>query len=192
MALGFIIVTLSVIAIVAVGGMAFMMWYQGFKLPMALGFVAGLAVFGLLLSINDPATARAHPPVTDPVPAALILGLAIAAGLMLLFVGGQLVAGVFTNNRTQVTSWPMQQEQAFQPFEQRIAWSGRNSMLIGACASGAVLVFAFAVIFGVEPDLRDQERFKKTMNMSNLTKKTTDAPTPTPTPTPTPAPAPAP
>ena len=195
MLLSLIIIALSVTAIVALVGMAFLMWHKGFGLAIAIAFLGGLVLFGFLLSINDPTTAYSvrdatgavvRGPVVDAVPTALIVAIIAVGGLMLLFIAGQLLVGLFTNNRVQVTSWPLQQEQMFQPFEQRIAKTGSNSLLIGISASAAFFVLACGIVFGVEPEIRD---IGKTMNMSNLTKKaTTPDPAPAPAPAPTPTP----
>ena len=199
MLLSLVIIALSVTAIVALVGMAFLMWHKGFGLPIAIAFLAGLGLFGFLLWRNDPSTAYSlkdaagnvvRRPVVDPIPTALIIAIIVVAGLTLLFIAGQLLLGLFTSNRVQITSWPLQQEQAFRPFEERIAKAGSKSLVIGICASAAFLVLALGIVFGVEPEIRD---IGKTMNMSNLTKKaTTPAPAPEPAPAPAPAPTPTP
>ena len=73
------------------------------------------------------------------------------------------------------SSWSREQEASFVVYEQRIAESQRSAWIGAAIAGLIVLIGAVGIYAGVEPDHRD---ITKDMDMSNLTKKKTPAPTP--------------
>jgi hypothetical protein len=103
----------------------------------------------------------------DSLAAVLIIILGLFSLLTLLGMASLMAIGAVTR-RPLVTSWPSNQEQAFEPFEQSAAMS--NSRAWGYSLFGAALLTLFAcfVYFGVTPEKKD---FAKDMNMSNLTKK---------------------
>ncbi|MBA2540359.1 MAG: hypothetical protein H0V17_12035 [Deltaproteobacteria bacterium] len=110
-------------------------------------------------------------------------------GLVLLGLGVMMIIGAVMPKRSVITSWPVQQEQSFAPFDQRAAGSQSKAWMIAIISAVAGFVLVVGVVLGVKPEVND---VGKTMNMSNLTKK--DAPKPAP-PAPAPkaeAPAPAP
>lgn len=73
------------------------------------------------------------------------------------------------------SSWSREQEASFVVYEQHRAES-QSKALVAAVISGAIFFVATVGIYlGVEPDHRD---ISKDMDMSNLTKKKTAAPTP--------------
>jgi len=169
---GLIIMTLAVIAVLTLGGMAFMMTVDAFGILPAVLIVAGLGLFGVALWGG---------------PAPTIATLALVGGLVLLGLSVSMIIGAIIGRRTSISSWPMQQEQQFQSFEQRTSGSHSSAMIAGIGAAIAVFLFIVGVRFGVEPDRRN---VGDTMNMSNLTKKS-KAPAPAPAPkTETPDPAP--
>ncbi len=89
------------------------------------------------------------------------------------------------------SSWPRDQEQQFVVFEQRTSESSKKAMTIGIVVSAIVFVVAIGIYAGVPTDYKDPAA---SMNMSNLTKKTStksEAPAPAPAPAAAPAPAPA-
>ena len=91
------------------------------------------------------------------------------------------------------SSWPRDQEQTFVVYEQRANESSKKATAVGIIAALAVLFVMLGIYAGVPPETRDMT---KSMNMSNLTKKSTkpseSAPAPAPAPAAAPAPAPAP
>lgn len=148
-----IIVTLFAIAVLTLGGMAFMMTVDAFGVIVAVAIVAGLALFGGALWV---------------MPAGTIATMSFIAGLVLIGLAVSMIIGAIIGKRSAVTSWPMQQEQAFQPFENRGMSSHSQAMMVGIISAVVVFLFAVGVKFGVKPDIKD---ISKTMNMSNLTKK---------------------
>jgi hypothetical protein len=77
------------------------------------------------------------------------------------------------------SSWPREQEQSFQVYEQQQQASSRQALIIGLIAGAVAFVFAVGVYASVEPNMRD---LSKDMNMSNLSKKTTKTEAPAATP----------
>ena len=73
------------------------------------------------------------------------------------------------------SSWPREQEASFVVYEQRNSESQKKAWTLGGAIAGILLVAAIGIYAGVEPDHTD---VSKDMNMSNLTKKKTSAPTP--------------
>ncbi len=120
-------------------------------------------------------------------------------GLVLLALGLMMMIGAIMPKRSSITSWPMQQEQAFQPFDQRSSGSQSKAWTIAIVSALSAFILIVGVALGVKPE---ENHIGKTMNMSNLTKKegaTKPAPAPAPAPkaeapapAPTEAPAPAP
>lgn len=73
------------------------------------------------------------------------------------------------------SSWPREQEAAFVVYEQRNSDSQKKAWTIALAIAGVLFVAAVGIYKGVEPDHTD---ITKDMDMSNLTKKKTGAPTP--------------
>lgn len=112
--------------------------------------------------------------------AVLVLLLAIIGSLTLLGLIIVMAIGAIMPKRSPVTSWPMNEEASFQPFEQRTASSHSQAWVFSIAAGLLVFIAVVGIYKGVDPEIRD---LSKDMNMSNLTKKTrTEEPAPTPTP----------
>lgn len=109
-------------------------------------------------------------------------------GLVLAVLGLMMIIGAVMPKRSVITSWPIQQEQSFQPFDQRTSGSQSKAWTIAIVSSLAGFILVVGVVLGVKPDIKD---IGKTMNMSNLTKKEGAKPAPAPAPK-VEAPAPAP
>lgn len=110
-------------------------------------------------------------------------------GLVLVALGGMMMIGAIMPRRNGITSWPQQQEAAFNSFEQRTQRSQGNAWMIAICSALGFFVLIVGVTMGVSPEVKD---ISKSMNMSNLTKKEgAGAPAPKAAPAPAPAPAPA-
>jgi hypothetical protein len=111
----------------------------------------------------------------------LVFVLMSIASLGLVGLAITMAAGAIANRRQLITSWPMEQEHAFSPFEQQAQSSNSRAWTWSILVSLVVGVFAVGVYFGVAPELKDNT---KDMNMSNLSGKThkADAPAPTPAP----------
>ncbi|HEU0036990.1 MAG TPA: hypothetical protein VFQ53_40545 [Kofleriaceae bacterium] len=148
-----IIVVLLAIAFLTLGGMAFMMTVDAFGIIPAIAAVAGLGLFGGALWV---------------MPSGTIATLAFIGGLTLIGLAVSMIVGAIIGKRSGVSSWPAQQEASFQPFEQRGQASHSSAMLAGIVTFAVVFLFAVGVKFGVKPEIRD---ISKSMNMSNLTKK---------------------
>lgn len=73
------------------------------------------------------------------------------------------------------SSWSREQEATFLVYEQRREESQKKAFVAAAIAGAVVLVLAIGIYAGVEPKMQDMS---KDMNMSNLTKKDTNAPAP--------------
>jgi hypothetical protein len=71
------------------------------------------------------------------------------------------------------SSWPRDQEQSLVPFEQHVTESQSKAWTISGIVAGVFLVFALGVYFGVAPKHNNP---MKDTDMSNLTKKKSDAP----------------
>lgn len=102
----------------------------------------------------------------------------IVTGIGLLAVGGaavMMMVGAINGRRQLVTSWSMEQEASFTSYEQRTQQAQSKAWTAALISAAAVAVIAIGVYFGVKPDMRDQEKAAKSMNMSNLTKKEKDA-----------------
>jgi MFS family permease len=145
-----IVLTLASIAALTLLGMAFMMTVDAFGIGPALGYVAGLALFGVALW---------------QAPAPTILTLMLLAGACLIGIAGPLIIGAIIGRKTLMTSWPMQQEQMFQTYEHRAAGSHTTAMVAGMVTAAVMFVFAMGVKYGVDPQIKD---IGKTMNMENL------------------------
>ncbi len=181
---GIVILILGTISALVLSAIAFMMTKEAFGIVGALVATAFLGIVGFVISIGYAAT------IATPI--------MIIAGLVLFGLAISLMIGAIMGRRGGTTSWPPQQEQSFQTFEQRASGSQSTAWIAALVSGAAVFVFAAGVYFGVAPEEKD---IAKTMNMSNLTKKQkTEAPAPAPTPAPdvpktapeAPAPAPAP
>lgn len=107
-------------------------------------------------------------------------------GLVLLVLGLMMAIGAIMPKRNNITSWPQQQEMSFMSFDQRAAGSQGRAWMIALISAAAFFVLIVGITLGVKPDEKD---IGKTMNMSNLSKKSS-APAPAPAPKAEPAPAP--
>ena len=126
--------------------------------------------------------------------AILALIVISVSALVLLVLGVMMIIGAVMPKRSVITSWPMQQEQAFTPFDDRNQGSSAKAWMFSIISGVSVFILAVGIYFGVKPDIKD---IGKSMNMSNLTKKSkAEAPAPAPkteapkTEAPAPAPAP--
>ena len=108
----------------------------------------------------------------DTIASILVVIILLGSGLTLFGMGVLMGIGAVFSHRPLVTSWPNEQEYAFEAYERR--GSASNSQAWGFSLAGAVvlLLFATGVYFGVTPDKKD---IAKDMNMSNLTKKRSPA-----------------
>jgi hypothetical protein len=118
----------------------------------------------------------------------VVFVLMAVASLGLVGLAITMAAGAISGRRQLITSWPMEQEHSFSPFEQQAQSANSRAWMWSILASLIVGIFAIGVYFGVTPEIKD---ITKDMNMSNLSKKTTKADAPAPAPTPAPAAAPA-
>lgn len=102
----------------------------------------------------------------------------IVTGIGLIAVGGvaaMMMVGAINGRRQLVTSWSMEQEASFTSYEQKTQQGQSKAWTAALISAAAVGVIAIGIYFGVKPDMRDQEKAAKSMNMSNLTKKEKDA-----------------
>ncbi|MEO8699813.1 MAG: hypothetical protein ABI867_07205 [Kofleriaceae bacterium] len=95
-------------------------------------------------------------------------------GLVLLVLGIMMIIGAVMPRRSSITSWPQPQEQTFHSFDQRASGSHSQAWLFSLISGAVVFFIIVGVYFGVKPEIRD---LGKSMNMSNLTKKS-QAPAP--------------
>jgi hypothetical protein len=106
---------------------------------------------------------------------ALIL---FCVGLLILLVMAVMLMIGAMSSRSGISSWPQNQEHAFEPFNQRMNGSSGQAWLFSLIGGALVLIIGVGIYFGVTPDSRD---IGKSMNMSNLTKKSqSEAPAPAP------------
>ena len=96
----------------------------------------------------------------------------LVALLVLLGFIGVLVYGAFSQ-RQLVTSWSPQEEQTFRPHESYMGASHSKAWLISLVTASVFGIFVIGVYFGVAPVVKD---YGKTMNMDNLTKKSSTKP----------------
>lgn len=204
---GFVALIVGIVSFLAISGLALSMTIGASKSPgtMAITGIAGLMSVVIAVGLYITATAS-HPLLLEKCPVQtwdqLGAVLAIITGsLSMLSLGGVaivMVIGAFSPSKQPITSWPMEQEQAFVGYDRRNVQSQSQAWVFSVVAAVVVAVFAFGVYKGVDPDIKD---LSKDMNMSNLTKKSKSAPAPAPKPdvpkaeapkTDTPAPAPAP
>jgi hypothetical protein len=75
-------------------------------------------------------------------------------------------------NHMDFSSWSREQESTFVVYEQRREESQKQAWIIAVISGAFVLVAAIGIYAGVAPDDKD---LSKGMNMSNLTKKKTEA-----------------
>ena len=105
-----------------------------------------------------------------------ILGL-IVIGLGALVLGGlaiTMMVGAMAPKSSEITSWPGNQEGMFMPFNERSRGSQSQAWMVSLAVAAVVFIFVVGVKYGVTPDIREV----KGMNMSNLTKKDSEAPAP--------------
>jgi hypothetical protein len=119
----------------------------------------------------------------DTIASILVVIILLGSGLTLFGMGVLMGIGAVFSHRPLVTSWPTDQEYAFEPYERRGSTSNSQAWAFGLAGAVVLLLFATGVYFGVTPDKKD---IAKDMNMSNLTKKRSPA-----APKPDQAPAPA-
>ncbi|HEY1558247.1 MAG TPA: hypothetical protein VGF94_25645 [Kofleriaceae bacterium] len=118
----------------------------------------------------------------------IVFIIALVSVLGLGGLAAMMAIGAIVNRRQLITSWPANEEHAFQPYEQAGSSANSTAWAVSLAVGAVAAVFAIGVYFGVQPEIRDMT---KDMNMSNLSKKThIEAPAPTPSPAPA-APAPA-
>jgi hypothetical protein len=138
----------------------------------------------------NPEAAAAHAATgVDSLASIVILIVAGISLLVLLGMGAMMAIGAVFSNRPLVTSWPVDQEQAFTVFENHGSSSNSRAWALGLVGGGIVLFAAIGVYFGIPPEKKD---LTKDMNMSNLSKKTrpaAKAAPPAESPRPDPAPA---
>jgi hypothetical protein len=111
-----------------------------------------------------------HTPVTafDTLGGTIGLIVLCVGGLVLLVLGVMMIIGAILPRNSNVTSWPQPQEQTFYPYNQRTNGSQGQAWIISLVSSVAVFFIIVGIYFGVKPEIRD---IGKSMNMSNLTKK---------------------
>jgi hypothetical protein len=162
---GIIIAIILALDLLALGAITVMMLVEAVKLPIALAVIGGfVGVFLVAFFVSGPA------------PVAIITN-----GIIMLVLGAlgiTMMIGAIIGKRSTITSWPMQQEQSFVPYERRQASSHSFAMMFAIMGGAVVFFTAIGIYVGVEPETRD---LGKSMNMSNLTKKSRSvAPAPTP------------
>ncbi len=107
--------------------------------------------------------------------AIIVLGI---GGLVLGAFAVMMIIGAIIPHRSEVSSWPSAQEATFMPFNQRNSSNQGMAWMVSLITAVAVFFVVVGVYFGVSPEMHD---VSKTMNMSNLTKKSaTEAPAPPP------------
>jgi hypothetical protein len=99
-------------------------------------------------------------------------------GLVLSVLAVMMMIGAIIPKRSEITSWPPQQEASFTPFNNRSVSSQGQAWMFSLIGGIAFFILIVGVYFGVSPEVRD---VGKTMNMSNLTKRSA-APAPAPKP----------
>lgn len=115
----------------------------------------------------------------------LIIALVAALGLGGLCI--MMAFGAIAGKSQLVTSWPMEQEHSFMPFEQQSSSASSKAWMVSLLVGALFFVFACGVYFGVQPEIKD---ISKDMNMSNLSSKPHAADTPAPAPAPAASPDP--
>jgi len=101
--------------------------------------------------------------------AIIVLGI---GGLVLGAFAVMMIIGAIVPKRSDVSSWPTAQEATFSPFNQKNVSNQGTAWTISLITAVAVFFVVVGVYFGVKPEIRD---VSKTMNMSNLTKKSGEA-----------------
>jgi hypothetical protein len=196
---GTIILTLIIIAVLTLGGMAFMMVMEAFGIVTAAVSTAALGLLGVVVAMHDNAVRTPTGQLVPPTAADYSAVPFVAVGILVLSVLGIIMmVGAIIGKRGSTTSWGGQHEQSFGAFDRKAAGSQSFAWMASVISGAVVFLFAAGIYFGVEPEHKD---IGKTMNMSNLTKKqkaeesapAPKAETPAPAPeAPAPAPAPAP
>lgn len=104
---------------------------------------------------------------------AVVLG--VISILTLLGMGAMMAIGAVFAQRPLVTSFPAEQERAFAAFERRAQSTNTTSWLVGLASAGVFLIAVLVIYIKVPPEHKDMT---KGMNMSNLTKRSVEAPKP--------------
>jgi hypothetical protein len=128
------------------------------------------------LAFAEPAAKKLaeEPSGLDTLGGILAMIILAVGGLVLGALALMMIIGAIAPKRSEITSWPAQQEGMFMPFNMRTAGSQSQAWMVGIIVSVVVFIFVVGVKFGVTPDIREV----KGMNMSNLTKKESAAPAP--------------
>ncbi|MBS1122476.1 MAG: hypothetical protein H6Q90_4704 [Deltaproteobacteria bacterium] len=166
---GIIILTLILIAVLTLGGMAFIMTMEAFGIVGAAVSTVALALLGVVVAMHDNAVRNAAGQLQEGTSADYIPVPFIVIGfLVLLVLGAIMMIGAIIGKRGSVTSWSNQEEQAFSSFDRRASSSQSTAWTFSLISGAVVFLFMAGIYFGVEPEHKD---IGKTMNMSNLTKK---------------------
>src|SRR5689334_19827078 len=103
----------------------------------------------------------------DTIASILVITILLGSLLTLFGMGLLMAVGAVFSHRPLVTSWPNDQEHAFEVFERRGSASNSQAWAFSLAGAVVLLLFATGVYFGVSPEKKD---IAKDMNMSNLTK----------------------
>src|SRR5262245_21764396 len=117
------------------------------------------------------------PTTLDFLASVIILIILVISAFALLGTGVLMAIGAVFSKRPLVTSWPSEEEHRFGSFERRSAGASSLAWVVSLLGAALALWLAIGGYFGVTPDHRD---VTKDMNMSNLTKKRSQAPAPKP------------
>lgn len=174
---GFIAMIVGLLAFLSISGLALQMTIGASKSPgtMVITGLAGLFSVIIVIGLYSSLSVR-HTLKLDGCPAetwdriggllAMIMGITAFLSLGGIVVTSLIAA--FSGNKQLVSSWPMDQEQAFFSFDRRIQSSQSRAWAMSVAAGVFAFLFVFGVYSGIEPDKRD---LAKDMNMSNITKK---------------------
>src|ERR1043165_5412767 len=101
--------------------------------------------------------------------ASIVCIIILGTSLLTLFGMGILMAiNAIFSSRPLVTSWPIDQEHSFDPYERRSVASNSRAWVVSLIGAGIIMFVATGIYFGVTPEKKD---VTKDMNMSNLTKR---------------------
>src|SRR5437868_15530861 len=123
---GLILIGIGILDVLFIGGMAFMMTMEAFGIGITLAIIAALAaIVGLVWA------------GLAPVVAVIIGGIALLTLVGLTIV---LMIGAMMPKRNAITSWPVNQEQAFSGFDHAMSRASGGAWLAGIL-SGAAFFF---------------------------------------------------
>lgn len=175
---GFVALIVGIVSFLTISGLAVSMTLGASKNSPGTMAITGVAsLLSVLIAVGLYLTLSAkHTLLLEGCPAETwdklggVFALVIGSVALLALAGIAVVMtiGAFMPSKSPITSWPMEQEQAFTGFDRRNSASQSQAWVFAVAAAVVVFGFAFGVYKGVTPDIKD---LSKDMNMSNLTKK---------------------